>query len=117
LASAKTTVDQFLYALQDQQFNILAITDDTGEVVERYEYSLYGERTIMNDTFVVLYRSAFAMNCGFQGLYHDLETGLIYNRARMLDPVTGRFIQRDIRGGLYPGAEKVSGTFLTDEGR
>ena len=30
--------DQELYALQDVQYNILALTDDTGEIVERYEY-------------------------------------------------------------------------------
>lgn len=40
------------------------------------------------------------MQMGFQGLRHDDESGLIYNRARMLDPASGRFIQRDPLG--YP---------------
>jgi RHS repeat-associated protein len=88
------------YALQDQQFNILAIVDDSGGVVERYEYGLYGQRTIMNDTFVALFKSGVAMNCGFQGLYHDTETGLIYNRARMFNSRLQRFNQRDPLG--YP---------------
>jgi RHS repeat-associated protein len=35
---------------------------------------------------------------GHQGLYHDAETGLIYNRARMLHPTLGRFTQRDPLG-------------------
>jgi len=88
------------YPMQDQQFNVLALTDDAGDIVERYEYSLYGQRTVMNATYVVLYRSAYDMAMGFQGLMHDTETGLVYNRARMLDPITGRFIQRDPLG--YP---------------
>jgi RHS repeat-associated protein len=32
---------------------------------------------------------------GHQGLMHDREFGLIYNRARYLHPVLGRFMQRD----------------------
>jgi RHS repeat-associated protein len=35
---------------------------------------------------------------GHQGLMHDSETGLIYNRARMLHPGLGRFVQRDPLG-------------------
>ena len=37
---------------------------------------------------------------GHQGLYHDGETGLVYNRLRMLSPSLGRFMQRDPIG--YP---------------
>ncbi len=33
-----------------------------------------------------------------QGLLHDEETGLVYNRARMLHPRLGRFMQRDPLG-------------------
>jgi RHS repeat-associated protein len=35
---------------------------------------------------------------GHQGLYHDTATGLVYNRARMLNPTLGRFNQRDPLG-------------------
>ena len=37
---------------------------------------------------------------GFQGLLHVEEVGLIENRNRMLDPLTGRFLERDPLG--YP---------------
>ena len=92
--------EQELYVLQDQQFNVLAITDGSGDIIERYEYTLYGERTIMNADYAVLGSSAYTMNMGFQGLFHDTETGLVYNRNRMLNITTGRFIQRDPLG--YP---------------
>ena len=35
---------------------------------------------------------------GHQGLPHDEESGLIYNRARMLHPTLGKFVQRDPLG-------------------
>ena len=35
---------------------------------------------------------------GHQGLIHDKEFGLIYNRARYLHPVLGRFTGRDREG-------------------
>jgi len=35
---------------------------------------------------------------GHQGLMHDKEFGLIYNRARYLHPVLMRFMQRDPAG-------------------
>ena len=40
--------DQTHYALQDANFRVTAITDASGSVVERYTYTPYGERTILN---------------------------------------------------------------------
>ncbi|MCC6680457.1 MAG: hypothetical protein IT445_06090 [Phycisphaeraceae bacterium] len=43
--------------------------------------------------------SCVPMNAvGHQGLFHDEESGLVYNRARMLHPRLGRFMQRDPLG-------------------
>src|SRR5205814_1985966 len=35
---------------------------------------------------------------GHQGLEHDEESWLVYNRARMLQPIVGTWTQRDPRG-------------------
>jgi len=38
----------------------------------------------------------------YQGQYHDIETGLYYNRFRYYDPTTGNYIQQDpirLQGG------------------
>ncbi|MCP4589558.1 MAG: hypothetical protein GY842_02315 [bacterium] len=43
-------------------------------------------------------RSDGLCDFGHQGLLHDKEFGLIYNRARYLDPVTKRFTGRDPLG-------------------
>jgi len=43
------TLDEELYALQDVQFNVVAVVDeDSGDVLERYAYSPYGERNIFD---------------------------------------------------------------------
>jgi RHS repeat-associated protein len=84
---------------------------------EHYEYTPYGERQVFitigsNDPYAL---SPFWLSdrkwigghqpygrnpFGFQGLHHDEETGLVYNRARMLNPRLKRFNQRDPLG--YP---------------
>ncbi|WP_428936937.1 RHS repeat-associated core domain-containing protein [Fontivita pretiosa] len=45
------------------------------------------------------YRAPGPLNeFGRQGLHHDEEFGLVYNRARMMHPILGRFVQRDPMG-------------------
>ncbi|MEM6259405.1 MAG: DUF2235 domain-containing protein [Planctomycetota bacterium] len=96
------TCDQALYALQDVQFNVMAIVDGTGAVVERYEYTLYGQRMLKDEKYAPLSVSAYGVQMGFQGLRHDDETELVDNRTRITIPRLGRFLQRDLHGGLYP---------------
>ncbi len=118
------------YAMQDANFNLLGIADatvDGGVLVERYEYTPYGERSVFfsagsNDpgcfaqsnmsrrwalasgsgtgytTHISLGHPYGIADYGHQGLMHDEATGLIHNRARTLHPRLGRFIQRDPLG-------------------
>ena len=41
-------LDYTYYALQDANFNVLGLVDWYGDLVERYEYTPYGQRTIYN---------------------------------------------------------------------
>ena len=45
------TLDERLYALQDANWNVTAISDDTGAVQERYAYAAYGESAVLTATF------------------------------------------------------------------
>ncbi|QNN21540.1 RHS repeat-associated core domain-containing protein [Planctomycetales bacterium ZRK34] len=66
----------------------------------------YGRQLPFNDPLVTYSRyssfrdaTGFALNpIGHQGLFHDEELNLIYNRARELHPRFGRFMQRDPMG-------------------
>ncbi len=122
-------------ALQDANYNVQALvtgnaaasaahnSGGVGAVVERYEYTPYGVRSVYSGDglsdpygFSATERSARVvigstgqayglLEIGHQGLLHDEETGIVYNRARHLHPMLGRFVQRDPNGtriGLAP---------------
>jgi RHS repeat-associated protein len=118
--------------LQDANYNVVGVVDDDGVLVERYEYTPYGRRTVMqgvgsNDALCSapsltsqrlssgsIIQPYGICEIGHQGLMHDEETDLIYNRARMLHPILGRFIQRDPLGyvdgmSLYPLGRRIRG--------
>ncbi len=105
---------------QDSNFNVLGMANSSGTLTERYEYSAYGQRQVFvssgsNDpgcytpssmsTRVVATGSVIEpwgiSDNGHQGLMHDEEDGLVYDRARMLNPVLGSFMQEEPYGAGY----------------
>jgi RHS repeat-associated protein len=84
------------YTHQDARCDVVAITDAAGNVVERVRFDDFGRAEIRGPGGGEV-RAASAVGCayGFQGRRLDAETGLLYFRARMYDPATGRFLQRD----------------------
>jgi len=86
---------QRLYAMQDGNFNLTAICATSGSVVERYLFDPYANRTIMNASWGAITSSLYGWSVGHQGLLHDVESGLLYNRSRLLHPALGRWMQRD----------------------
>ena len=103
--SANDVLETDHYYLQDANFNVTAVTDDTGTVKERYSYTPYGEVTILDADF-----SADADNksdIGNEYLYTgrrlDPETNLQLNRNRFYHATMGRWVNRDPIG--YFGSE------------
>jgi RHS repeat-associated protein len=77
-------------------YNVAAITDKNGVVVERYNYSPYGEATILDPTGLIQQPASSIQNpLLFTGRRLDAETGLMYYRARYYDTQLGRFVGRD----------------------
>jgi RHS repeat-associated protein len=79
-------------------YNIMAVTNSTGNVVERYEYGDYGEPEIIDTFGASLPASAIGNPYLFNGRRYDDETGLYYYRTRYMDPAAGRFTSRDTLG-------------------
>jgi hypothetical protein len=75
---------QKLYALQDANFNVTAITDFSGNVQERYVFDPYGDRVIMSSGWIPTTSSAYGWFVAHQGLIVEESTGLINNRERMI---------------------------------
>jgi len=97
--------DKAFYMLQDANYNVMALVDETGDVVEQYQYDAYGTVAIV-DTFSG--GESLTNNVGHQGLFFERfddptdsklldpgAVGLYYNRNRWYSPTFGRFIQRD----------------------
>lgn len=103
--------------------SIAAITNASGEVVERYRYNAYGETTILAangiDTFAT---SQTGNSYAYTGRRLDIETGFYYYRARYYSPQTGRFIQRDPLGyadgmGVYAYVGNNPINFVDPDGK
>jgi len=67
--------------------DVSVLMNQSGQVLRRYRYSAFGVEFDQdpNDTNPWRYR----------GEYFDVETGMIYLRARFMNPRTGRFITAD----------------------
>ncbi len=75
-----------------------AVTDQNGNIVERYSYDIYGMPIIKNVNGDVISQSAIGNEYMFHGRRYDKETNLYYFRARYYDPIIGRFLQTDPMG-------------------
>ncbi len=72
---------------KDRLGSVIAQTDDSGAVLNKYKYSPFGETPSLTGT-------AF----GFTGQRYDAEIGLYNYKARYYSPAVGRFLQPDPLG-------------------
>jgi RHS repeat-associated protein len=125
---------QTLWPTFDANYNTTGLLTDQGVTVERYAYTPYGERVILNGDQNYANTGADADGAewtvdtngsdflyggsGFQGLRWDAETGNWQQRARYTNSALGRFQQRDSK--LYVDGfdlyelERSSPTLYTD---
>jgi RHS repeat-associated protein len=84
------------YHAQDANFNITAVLEDDGDVLERYQYTPYGEVTILNADFTLDNDGTDVAGTHFYtGRERDYETGLQLNRNRFYAAHLGRWMNRD----------------------
>jgi RHS repeat-associated protein len=82
--------ERYFYHL-NARGDVVALTDEDGDVVDEYAYDPYGRALSASETVENPYRYA--------GYRFDEESGLYQLWNRSYNPVTARFITRD----LYPG--------------
>ncbi|MFP4029887.1 MAG: RHS repeat domain-containing protein, partial [Candidatus Brocadiia bacterium] len=88
------------YYHQDTIYNVKALTDEKGKVIERYAYTAYGEPSVLNKNGMPVPQTKVRNRYLFQGRRLDRESGLYYFRLRMMSGELGRFLQRDPVGYL-----------------
>ena len=96
------TLDETRYVLMDY-FSPAAITDESGEVTERYAFSAFGVRSILAPDFSPRDVSECEWEFGFQGQFLDAESGFYDYGYRYYSPNLGRWLSKDPigeQGGL-----------------
>ncbi len=111
---ASNGLEEDHYYLQDANFNVTAVTDNTGAVKERYAYTPYGEVSILDADFSADSdgKSDISNEHLYTGRRLDPETGLQLNRNRFYAAGLGRWVNRDpigYDGGTLNLYEYVNG--------
>ena len=86
------------YYHRDGLGSVSEISDQSGALVERYEYDVYGAPTISDSNDTQLNASVIGNPYLFTGRRYDPESGNYYYRARIYSPDLGRFLQSDPLG-------------------
>jgi RHS repeat-associated protein len=90
------TLDERLWVQQDANWNVTALVNGTGTVVERYVYDPYGAVTVYDGIYTIRSGgSAYGWVYTFQGLRHDAASGLDEARMRWYSPTLGRWMNTD----------------------
>ncbi len=98
LAPVHRVLSDVLYSHRDRMGSIAALSDETGSIVELYDYKAYGARTIRDATGAVRQCCDADNVFGFQGHPHDSFTGFVDMRNRMYWPYLGQFLSPDPAG-------------------
>tara|TARA_B110001454_G_scaffold173944_1_gene165312 strand:- start:2463 stop:10619 length:8157 start_codon:yes stop_codon:yes gene_type:complete len=106
--------------LKDHLNSVTEIADANGSVIQKYEYSSYGEiNSIKNANDVVLEFNQAPLRTSFTytGREYEAETGLLYYRARYYDPSNGRFLQQDTDPGSLRNPASVINKYTYADNR
>ena len=93
-----------IYVQQDANGNVTALTDASGNALERFEYDPYGTQTVLSSSWGAA-TDAYGLAYGFQGGRFDSTTGLYHFGARDYSPTLGRWVQQDPAG--YAGGANL----------
>jgi|GEM_PF-1791526 len=106
------------YYVHDHLYSPVALVDDNGTVVERYEYDAYGRTTIMDASYNSRSDSSYDNPYYFTGRRMDkFDSGnlpIIYYRNRYYDTYTGRFTTHDPLG-VTPNPQRPNAFIVTNQ--
>ena len=96
---ATITYNGTLYYVQKNfQGDIVALVDQSGNVVAKYVYDAWGVCNVYDASGTLNTSDSFIGNINpfrYRGYYYDAETGLYYLQTRYYEPQAGRFLSPD----------------------
>jgi RHS repeat-associated protein len=87
-----------LYVQQDGNWNVTALINTSGSVVERYVEDPFGLPTFLSPSWSGLSSSQVSWNYLHQGYRFDAAVGFFDGRMRIYSPTLGRWLQVDPEG-------------------
>ncbi|QOG04745.1 RHS repeat domain-containing protein [Flavobacterium sp. MDT1-60] len=87
--------EQTLYLHRDYQGSILAITNETGAIVEKRKFDAWGAIEKVQDGAGNILNDLTILDRGYTGHEHLQSVGLIHMNGRLYDPKLHRFLQPD----------------------
>ncbi|MEJ7595948.1 MAG: hypothetical protein WKF77_30940 [Planctomycetaceae bacterium] len=78
------TINERRYAMQDGNWNTVAICDITGAVTERFAYSAYGSPVFMTGAAVVQSASTVGFETLYAGYRFDWTTAQMYHVQNLI---------------------------------
>jgi RHS repeat-associated protein len=88
----------YLWVQQDADYNVTALVDNSGAVVERYADLPYGTFSVYDANWNPRSSSAYNFVYQHQGLRFDQVSTVYIDRGRIYDASLGRFLQVDPMG-------------------
>jgi RHS repeat-associated protein len=93
--STTGTLNERLYAMQDANWNVVALCNDSADVQERYAYSAYGVCSFLDASFNALSGSSCDWTVLYTGREFNAAAGLYYYRMRFYLALLGVFVSKD----------------------
>jgi RHS repeat-associated protein len=93
--NAGNAQEQMLYLHRDYQGSIIAITNDTGAIVEKRQFDAWGAIMQVQDGNNNVLNGLTILDRGYTGHEHLQSVGLINMNGRLYDPKLHRFLQPD----------------------
>ena len=92
---ARHTLGQRHYLMFDGRYNLVALADESGSLLETYRYQPFGAPRILNAAGSPTPLSAFGVDPVFGGQRYLSSSGLYLSTHRLMDPTTGQFLSPD----------------------
>jgi RHS repeat-associated protein len=108
---ANGSLDERLYAMQDANWNVTALTSASGTVQERYAYTAYGVPIFLDAAFASRGSSSYQWETLFAGYRWDEAIRHFQIRHRIFSPMVGTWLQRDpIKNSAGPNLYQYVGS-------
>lgn len=89
------TTQHYFYLHRDYQGSIVAISNNSGQVVEKRLFDPWGNIIVIQDGSGNILSSLTVLDRGYTGHEHLQNVGLIHMNGRLYDPKLHRFLQPD----------------------